>query len=387
MCHSVQIRPGRFFRSNNLKYSFFLLTLIVVQHSWSVGPSSQVESAQEVRFKEIPFEMKENEKLVISSLHGRVILKGQEGTGSSSAVYLRAKKIRKKESTQKDGPSSSGTSLGDKQNLDQEFADLSFTVRKEGNAYLIEDKGIMSRSDLARKVEEREMEMVYEIEASSQPVEIHLHDGAVSVKNWHRSVDITLVDGTVQARDSSGDFNVQLQKGVVTVESHIGRVDIDSFGAQFSAKKVEGDLIVKNFGGESNFNEIKGDVDIRTYSGPVQVAKLSGSLAFDVGRSVLKIIDLEGALRGKTDLGTVSAGLLGESEVDVESNQGTVGLRLPASSGAALKLNSEEGAIYAPEGVKSYDSGNGQAVRTRLKGDGPKGVVTIKSKSGIIRVH
>jgi DUF4097 and DUF4098 domain-containing protein YvlB len=148
---------------------------------------------------------------------------------------------------------------------------------------------------------------------------------------------------------------------------------------------VEGGLNLANFGGDSNLTSIRGHIDLKNHAGTMSVSKSSGSLDFLAGRAGLTIQGFEGPIRGQTDLGAVTVGVEGDTEVSIESNQGNVSVKLPNDSGAAIRMQSDEGSVSPPEGIRP--SGSGKSASGRMNGSGPKGTVVLRSKSGAVRIR
>jgi DUF4097 and DUF4098 domain-containing protein YvlB len=340
--------------------------------SWAIGESWANEishrSAREVRFKDIPLEFKEGDRLVISGVRGHVRL---TVAADGKTGVLRARKTMGKSSPE----------------AAQRFESANFGISRDGAVIVIQGKGPESKDAWASWVKDGGIDLNLELEIPSMPSEIHLREGQLTVQSWKHNVTANLVSGQIRVAQSEGHLNLQIQRGDVRVEGHRGRVELDSYSARLVVQDLEGDLDLTNFTGESVLSGLRGNVDTRTHSGATSVAKSSGSMEFQNGRGALNLNGFEGPVRGKNDQGAVTLALEGEAEVAVESNLGPVAVRLPANSGAVIRLSSEDGAISAPEAVKT---GGGSAVKSamgRLAGDGPKGRVEVRTKSGGIRVR
>lgn len=358
-----------------LKRAAFVSIFAASSSALILVSESALAAPKEVKFKEIPLEFNQDERLVVTGIRARVQLIGagttDPATGVSRAV-LRAKKVLKNSSQ--------------KENL-QRFENLNFAVRREAGSVVIEAKGPESKVEWLDWTHESGPELVFEIEGASVPAEIFAHGGEVVAQKWSQPITATLVNGAVRTKDTAGMLRVQVQRGEVDIDAHRGRTELDCYGAKLKLNRIEGDLIVTNFGGESLFNEVKGHVEIRAQGGPVTVAKSSGSLEFQSGHGVVNVNGFEGPIRGRSEVAAVNAQVEGEAAIEIESNQGPVAVRLPASSGAAVKLETEEGYLNAPGNIRTNSSQKGKSASGRLSGEGPKGNVRVKTKSGTIRVR
>jgi hypothetical protein len=325
-------------------------------------------SAREVRFKEIPLEIKEGDRLVITGLRGHVrLMAAAEGKGG----VLRARKTMTKTSPE----------------TAQKFESLGFAVLRDGAALVIEARGPEGKEAWASWIKEGGVDLNLELELPPGPAEVHLREGQLSVQNWKGSVTANLVSGQIRVAQSEGPLNLQIQRGDVRVDGHRGRVDLDSYAARLAVQDLEGDLHLTNFSGESVLSAVRGNVEMKAHSGSSSIAKSYGSMEFQNGRGTLNFNGFEGPVRGKNDQGAITLALEGEAEVAVESNLGSVAVRMPANSGAVIRLSTEEGVISAPESVKTGGGSAAKSAMGRLSGDGPKGRVEVRTKSGGIRLR
>ena len=324
--------------------------------------------AKELKYKEMPFEIREGERLVVNALKGQV--KIIPNAGGRGAILRARKSISDRVSSEEMG----------------RFEALSFSVRREGGAVVVEPKGPDSKTAWASWIKSANApEMSIELEAPQVPLEIFVREGQIAVQNWRQPVAASLVSGTIRSSGGDSSLKAQIQRGEVRLERHKGGASIDSYGAKVVASDVEGGMSLTNFGGETTLSSVHGHLDLKNHAGSMSIAKSSGSLDFLAGRAGLNIQGFEGPIRGQTDLGAVSVAVEGETEVSIESNQGNVSVKLPANSGASVRMQSDEGSVAPPEGIRP--SGSGKSATGKLLGTGPKGSVVVRSKSGALRVR
>ncbi|MES2962905.1 MAG: hypothetical protein V4760_03375, partial [Bdellovibrionota bacterium] len=93
-----------------------------------------------------------------------------------------------------------------------------------------------------------------------------------------------------------------------------------------------------------------------------------------------------GPFRGENMSGAVQADLLGDAEVSVESDRGSVSIKAPPGSGASVRLQTSDGQLQHPSSVKPA-GGSVKAAVGSLGGSGSKGTINVRSKSGSIRLR
>ena len=323
--------------------------------------------AKETRYKDYPFEVRETDRIVIQNLRGSVRLTA--GTGRNA--ILKARKQIPDRSSSEDMA---------------RFDALSFAVKREGSALIVEGKGPDGKAAWAQWLKPNGPELHIELEAPSVPVEISLREGQVNSLGWKQSIAVVMMNGGIRSSGGEGLLRLQLQRGEVKVESHRGKVEVDSYGAKIAINALEGDLQLSNFGGESNLSALKGNLEVASHSGAIIVSKSTGSADFTTGRGTVNFSEFEGPLKGQADQGSVVVGVEGEAEVSIDSLQAPVTVKLPQNSGASLRLKSDEGVLNIPESLRGAGS-VGKVYNGRLRGDGSKGNVVVKSKSGNVRVR
>ena len=347
------------------------LTLVTLPFGLAVAfmAPNAYAAPKEVRYKEIPLEIKSGDRILISGIRGTIRLNGE----SQGPAVLRASKT-----------------LADKAGTEaaERFEALSFSMKRDGSTITIEAKGPDTKIGWGAWLKSNtNPELVLELKTPAVPIEVSLHEGLIAVQNWNESIAASVVSGTIKTVKTEGNLRAQAQRGEVRIESHKGPAEVDSFGAKLTVQEMEGALDLTNFGGETSLARVQGRVQMLSHAGASSISKSSGSLEFANGRGALNLSEFDGPVRGRTELGSVVVGVEGEAEVDVDSDKGNVAVRLPANSGASLRLHTEDGGIVAPEDIRMTTSSTHRAAVGRLPGDGPKGIVAVRSKTGAIRVR
>lgn len=337
-------------------------------------------AAREVRFKEFPLELSATDatkpsRLYVIGMRGSVRL---VSAAPGKAPVVRARKV------QPDGARDQSAEV---------FDSFSYAVRKDGSVLVIEPKVGSTQSDWLAGVAPGQPELHLEIEAPSVPTEIHLHTGSIQTVGWKAPITASLQDGSVKMSDGEGLLALSVFKGEIRVEKWKGRVQVESHAAKVFTQTIDGDVLVNNFSGESTLTAIKGHSTLKAKTGSSTVTKLEGGLEFLNGRGGLAATQIQGVVRGQTDDGAVSLALgtegkeaQGESDVVVESQDGSVSIKPPVGSGALLRLSTDEGTLLAPESIAIPRGSGPKSVSARLAGT-TRGTIVVRSKRGVIRIR
>ena len=361
----------------------FHLALAAIGFSSPASARTAAPASKEVRYKETTLELHSGDKILMTGVRASIhLIQGKTmavGEAKTNIATLRARKMI-------------GASLPS--GAMERFEALNLQVRRDGNLTVIEAKGPVSKTDWLDWTQSADSnsvpQMIFDLIVPAQavvPVEIAFHDGAFLSEGWRGPATVSMISGKITSTDSEGELKIQLQKGEMKVLSHHGSVEIDSFAGKLSASDIEGDLKLANFTGESSLKNVTGAIQLRTHGGATTLASCSGSVDFDLGRGALKADASEGPLRGQTDHAPVVAQIEGEADVDVNSNQGIVSLRMPQDSGANVSLQTETGYISAPDSIHPGSTATSKTAIGRLKGDGPRGLVAVRTKSAPIRLR
>lgn len=343
--------------------------------------STRTLAAREIRYKDYAFELREGDRLVVADMRGSVklipsgrpLLKSigsSDGAATKNATMNALVRVRKVMPDKVAGGS-------------DVFEQWSFTVRRDENVVHLEAKGPDARADWEAQLKNGFPELQFEIEAPSVPAEVVLREGVVSAQGWKNSLYIQVLEGQVRLAKNEGTLRLQVQKGEARVDGHKGRVEFDGFNPKLRLDSVDGDVTLANFSGESSVNKLKGNLQMKAYSGQTVVTEADGGLDFDVGRGSLSVQGLDGSLRGQLDNGSVSAKLVGDPEVNIEAQEGSVSLRVDSQAGASVRLQTEEGVLRAPDELPTSKTSTHKLVTGRLKGAG-KGSIFVKTKSGTV---
>jgi hypothetical protein len=227
---------------------------------------------------------------------------------------------------------------------------------------------------------------VIEISGATVPVEVHLFDGSVTLLKWDKDALVQIQKGKLSAKGNGGHLTAHVQKGDISIQDHNGKINVDSYAAKVSIQELNGDLNLENFSGESQIEKVKGYLSLSLGSGLTKVSASQGTLQFENNKGVFTSQAFNGRIEGKTQEGPVTVLMANEGEVNIKSQAGKVVIKAIAGQGTLLSLVSTEGDIYLPSYLKVNRDSSGKSFRGRLRGEGQKGSVVVRSQSGPITV-
>jgi hypothetical protein len=214
----------------------------------------------------------------------------------------------------------------------------------------------------------------YRLEEGQSGDEVHFlfkdlpHMGGHIV--WHREQTRVTVETpaqlTLQAKTSDGNVNASGLQGDLSLTTGDGNVDLDH---------VSGNLRIRSGDGRVTVTDASGAIDAHTSDGNLSVDGLFHALALHTSDGRLDL-----SLREGTKLAEASS---------IQSSDGSVTLRVPASFAADLDVHTSDGHLDCalPLAMDQYQSGRGDGskVRGKLNGGGP--LLTIKTSDGNVRIE
>jgi DUF4097 and DUF4098 domain-containing protein YvlB len=205
--------------------------------------------------------------------------------------------------------------------------------------------------------------------AGAAELEVHVPRGAtVWVKSATASVEVEGLDGTVDLSSQGGSIRVVGTPQDVTAETMDGSVEVAGGTARARVKTVSGDILLR---GASQ------DLGASTLSGRI-VVRAAGWQRGGTGVQRGKFESVTGDVRFEGELGRGGA-------VEVESQSGTIELRVPASTVADFDVLTIGGTItnhLSSAQPKPRAAGTGQELRFSTGAGGAQ--ITARSFKGPI---
>jgi hypothetical protein len=186
------------------------------------------------------------------------------------------------------------------------------------------------------------------------------------------------------------EFSVDLRSasGPIRIEDVIGAVRARTTGGRIDVRGVEGPVRLRTSAGEVEVTEVRGDVEVRAQQGAVELAWISGSVDARTGQGDMKVRhvdgpialradegelelrDLRGPVEAKTESGAVYASFVGDPAGVLETQGGSIEVRLPAQAGVALDARTGRGRVELAEALALTGERAADRVEGRLNGGG-----------------
>jgi hypothetical protein len=324
----------------------------------------------------IRLKIEADDRYVVKGYRGRVEFESKEGVSDVIVTVHEVDRGNTKSSRRSGSISSS--------------EDWQVSVRREGHLIVASVEGPTSKQVwnellMAGRLSSDVPEYVVSVVGPSRPLDVSWHEGPIKVDRLDAELHVTSVKSAVEISQGRGDTTLSLQEGDLQVKNRKGPLSIESYAAKVTVSGVEGPLHLENFAGETNLHGADGPMDFMAYKGPSKLSSLKGRLDYKNGIGPLHIEKFEGELRGNSSQGAVTAEILGEADVRLQSADGSVTLHLP-SGGAWVNLVTTEGNMAVPSYLKATRLPT-QTVRSgRLKGS-LGGSVSVRTTTGEIRIR
>ena len=181
----------------------------------------------------------------------------------------------------------------------------------------------------------------------SSALEIHVPAGSrVQIESYSGSIDVRDVTGSVKAESVSGAITIAGKPSEVEAESVSGAVTITGGGRRVRAGSTNASVTIRGGSGVVHAETTNGALDVS--GGDFQEAHLETT---------------NGAVR-------FEGGLPAGSSLDVESVNGSIELRLPATVAADFTISSFGGAIDSDFEVRLGPTSSRERERERQRGKG-----------------
>jgi hypothetical protein len=322
--------------------------------------------AKEIKFNDLIFEATDLQKIDIIGAKGTIKLVPAKAANAQKLVIHARKIVDDKKSGSADS--------------------WNFSAKREEKTIKIEVRGPDSVTAI-EEMKQPSVEFYFEVEApSSLAVEISLRTGLVSVLAWNAPLNMSVIDGMINVAQCTSSVRIQNQSGEIKISNQKGRLDIDSMKAKIFISDSEGSLRIKNFAGENTIQNVSSSIHVQSKLGSTHITKSQGSIELENGKGSFNILDFNGSIHGQNEDGAITAKLLGDVDVAVDSLTGPMSFKLPEKSAAYAKLQSDEGLLAGLDGFKNAKLGNAKLLIGRFAGS-EKGSIVLKSKSGNLRVH
>ena len=225
-----------------------------------------------------------------------------------------------------------------------------------------------------------------EISGLALPTEVQLHGGGVTAQKWSKDLKVSMTQGHIVSNGGNGSIDTYVQKGDILILDHTGKINADVYAGNLTIKNAQGDIDASLFTGPLLIEKSHGFCTVQSQIGPAKIAQGTGTLQIENGKGTFAVESYAGRIDGQNQDGTISVKMVLDSEVDIKSKAGKVQVQAAPSSGASVNLLTVEGDIFVPAELKVNKISSEKSVRGRLRGEGQRGSIFVRSQDGTIVV-
>ena len=182
------------------------------------------------------------------------------------------------------------------------------------------------------------------------------------------------VSGDIRAHGVGGELEASAVSGDVDVSDAKGRVEVESVSGDITAAHFAGDVRVNAVSGDVSLTDVSGDLDIETVSGEMNLERISVK-----------------TLRSETVSGelTYDGTLDPAGRYEFHSQSGDVRLRIPASSGGSVRIETFSGDLESdfPMTMQPGEHGSGHPRRMEFTFGKGGSRITAETFSGDITLE
>ena len=328
-----------------MRYLFFFIFILWFLPGWSKG------------FQPLTHSIGPTEKIIVRGYRGKLRIV----PGHSNVLKVEGKKLGKDSSDQ-----------------------WTLQMEKKENIVEISVKNSLEQKDWER-IRSRDQIPGFEIKVTApfRPMEIFWDEGQVLVSQWNESLSIQMTRGYIDTKKGKGPLMLQLINGKISVSDHKGDIGIQSFGGKVFIKKTRGNLDIDNHSAVYEISGHRGVLDLRNYSGSVTTHGVRSSFLTRNINGKIYLNGFEGSFEGDFKGGSLDAKTKSLQNFVVKSEEASVILRVPGSSGAKVSLQSQKGRVVGPRHLRKIRKGRWLERRGQLRGK-DQGHIKIVSKYGEI---
>jgi hypothetical protein len=339
-----------------------LLGLCDVNLALARAPAAQ---GREQKFRDTVLDLRDGDRLVVVGWKGKISIDGR-----SAQNTIRAAKFSSDRNS----------------NL---FESLAFAIRRDEQNLIIEWKGPSTAAEFEPWLKNSpELNLEIGIASRIAALEVQLRDGAIQLQGVRSPATVFGNDINLNISQQEGRVLVRGSKVEALLQSLKGGLNFESLTGKLSVSQTEGDLQIVTYSSEVAIAQSQGGISLRAHDGAVKLNKTTGWLDLDLVRANFSCMSHEGAVRGRIEDGSVNIDLDASADVILQSAKANIGIKVPETSGAMVRVSSEMGQVTAPEAVRLVPGGS--AIRQyngRLSGTQTKGSITINSKDGNVRIR
>lgn len=201
------------------------------------------------------------------------------------------------------------------------------------------------------------------------------------------SVDLRSASGPIRIEDVIGAVRARTTGGRIDVRGAEGPVRLRTGAGEVAVTEVRGDVEVRAQQGDVELAWISGAVDARTGQGDMKVRHVDGPIALRADEGELELRDLRGRVEAKTESGAVYASFIGDPGGVLETQAGSIEVRLPTQAGVALDARTGRGQVEISDDLPLAGERARDRVVGRLNGGGGGETLRVYTARGSVRLE
>jgi two-component system, LytTR family, sensor kinase len=208
--------------------------------------------------------------------------------------------------------------------------------------------------------------------------------GAIVLKNIKGKHYINTKAGTIELIDVKGEIKGKTTLGTIDAQDCHGRMDVSTSAGTIEVVNSTGDMIFSTAAGTIELENLKGNISATTSAGTIDTNQITGTLHISTSAGTIDIKAMYGSINGQTGAGSVEAEILQLGDfVDLESNAGSITLRMPYTEGVNLDIKGNR-----IKGAR-FPNFEGEASRSRINGraNGGGKNIRLRSRNGSIKLN
>jgi Putative adhesin len=193
-------------------------------------------------------------------------------------------------------------------------------------------------------------------------VDINAQRSDTTVEDVNGSVKVNQEKGSVKIEQITGDVHVQGRVNEVSVADVKGSVQLDGeFHESVKLARITKNVVFKSSRTDMEFSHIEGSLDLD--SDDLHAEQITGPLHLTTRSKNIRLEEVSGDVRLQNDNGAIEVGMRTLGNVQIDSRNGGIQLRLPDKAGFRLDARTRDGEIQSdfPELKVNNDEHEGKA--------------------------
>ena len=246
----------------------------------------------------------------------------------------------------------------------------------------------VSKKEINKEVVTLNIEGSVQIKTPTKNIYVILNSSdKLHIRNFqNNNITVSLKKGDLSIENSTGSFSISLDEGQIKIHNNSGQLKIQSYAAHTQIDQFQGDIDIMSYQSPVYISNSKGFVHLSSFSSAIKLQKLEGDLNYNTHRSNIQLRSYTGSIQGESRSGSIQ-GSLTPKKVQIESQSGDINLYFQNSK-ARVEAQSWEGKVFAPKNFYKDRAGGVSQASGFIQGRGTQsGVISLKSRSGNIRIH